>query len=105
MLNNKYPQRIGNNCIWRTVDNETVILADNAKTLHTLNEVAGEIWRLADGTKSVNDIVSKITAEFDIDSETAFNDVETFISKLCDLNLIIVKMNSTKDGKEERKYE
>lgn len=91
---NKYPCRREKGYIWRVVDGETIILTDNARKLHTLNDVAGEIWKLSDGTMTVDDIISKVIEEFEVDKETANRDVVEFISKLCEMNLLVLKTNS-----------
>ena len=62
---NKYPCRIKKGCVWRIVDGETIILSDNANKLHTLSDVGGEIWRLADGMITIDGIISKIVDEFE----------------------------------------
>jgi len=92
---NKYPCRIEKGCVWRVVDGEVIILSDNASKLHTLNEVAGEIWRLADGTMTIDGIISKIVEEFEVDRQTASKDVVEFINKLREMNLLVLKNNPT----------
>jgi hypothetical protein len=91
---NKHPCRTERGYIWRVVGGETIILTDNARKIHTLNDVAGEIWKLSDGTMTVDDIISKVIEEFDVDVETANRDVIGFISKLCEMNLLELKTNS-----------
>lgn len=92
-----YPYRVEKNCIWRVIDKEIVILSDNAKSFHTLNDVGGEIWKLADGTNSINYIISRITKEFEIDTETATKGVMEFINQLHNMNLLILENKSKKD--------
>ena len=90
----KYPHRIKKGCVWRVVDGETIILSDNASKLHTLSDVGGEIWRLADGMITIDGIIEKIAEEFEVEREIASRDVGEFIRKLCEMNLVLLKDNS-----------
>lgn len=91
---NKYPYRIEKGCVWRVVDGETIILSDNANKLHTLSDVGGEIWRLADGKITIDGIIAKIVEAFEVERETASRDIVEFIQELSEMNLIVLKSNS-----------
>ena len=91
MRKDQHPERKENHCVWRVVGEEVIILSDHSRKIHVLNEVAAEIWKLCDGTKSLKDIVSVITEEFDVDTETADRDVTEFIENMCRLNLLVLR--------------
>lgn len=69
-----------NNCVAREVDDEIVIVPvqDNLAEmdyLYTLNETAAFIWNQLDGKKTLEEIAQIMTENFDVDYETAANDV------------------------------
>jgi hypothetical protein len=83
------------NIVSKKTGNEYVLvpLADNIadmNRLFTLNETGAFIWELIDGKKNVEEIVELFTEEFDIDQETATNDVLSFIENMS--NYLIIKL-------------
>ena len=48
----------------------------------TLNETGALIWKAVDSGKNVDEIAAEITKEYDIDRETAKNDIAIFIDKM-----------------------
>jgi coenzyme PQQ synthesis protein D (PqqD) len=58
-------------------------------TLHTFeNEVATEIWGLADGRLSVGEIVDRIVADFEVERAHAERDVIEFMQLLDERGLL-----------------
>lgn len=51
-------------------------------SLYTLNETGAFIWEKIDGTRTVGDIIKSLTEEFDVDNETAKEDVFSFINEM-----------------------
>ena len=51
-------------------------------SVYTLNETAAFIWELIDGKRSVEEIIIKLTNEYDIDKQNAESDVFTFIENM-----------------------
>jgi hypothetical protein len=84
----KYVDRRDGGYIWREVGGEIIILTRDGEWIHTLNEVGSEIWKLADGKMTVNELISKICEEFEINRETAEQDTIKFIQKLLKKDLI-----------------
>lgn len=56
--------------------------------LISINEVGVLIWKELQEGSDVSSIVSKILEEYEIDEETAYKDVEEFISNLKDKKII-----------------
>ena len=50
--------------------------------IFTLNEVAAFIWDRLDGKHTTDDLVREVHGAFEVDAETASQDVETFMAKL-----------------------
>jgi hypothetical protein len=73
----------------RLVDGVAVAVTASDSTLHTFeNEVATEIWKLADGRRSVGQIVDQIIAEFDVERARAEQDVLAFMHLLDERGLL-----------------
>ena len=51
-------------------------------SVYTLNETGAFIWEQIDGKRNVEDIISSLTEEFDIDNKNAEADVFAFIDNL-----------------------
>jgi len=57
-------------------------------SMYTLNETGAFIWERINGVNSVEDIINEIMNEYEVDNETASNDVFLFIDDM-DKYLII----------------
>ena len=73
--------------VTRKTGNEYVLvpIANNIadmNSVYTLNETGAFIWELIDGKKSVEEIIGAVTAEYDIDKETASADVFSFVNNM-----------------------
>jgi hypothetical protein len=51
-------------------------------SVYTLNETGAFIWELIDGKRSVEEIIIKLTNEYDIDKQNAESDVFIFIENM-----------------------
>jgi hypothetical protein len=51
-------------------------------SMYTLNETGAFIWERIDGKKSAGDIINEIINEYEVDYETASNDVFSFIDEM-----------------------
>ena len=58
-------------------------------SVYTLNETGAFIWELVDGTRNVNEIITALTNEYDIDSKSAEQDVISFLENMS--NYLIIK--------------
>ncbi len=61
---------------------EFVILDPPGRMLRGLNETGARVWELIDGRRSVEEIASVISDEFEVDGVTAQADVTAFITML-----------------------
>ena len=65
--------------VWRTIDDETVLLVLDSSLYLGLNETGTVLWpRMVTGT-SKRELVDELTANFDIDADQAAHDVDRFI--------------------------
>jgi methyltransferase-like protein len=79
--------------VTRKTGNEYVLVpvTDNIAdmdSVYTLNETGAFIWEQIDGKKSTEQIISAMTEEYDIDNNTATEDVLQFIIKMNDYLII-----------------
>lgn len=84
--------------VWRMIDDEVVILTADGREIHTLNKVGSIIWELADGTRSIIEIVHSIYERFDVDFEVAKVDVLEFVAQLVDKNLLYILPAGEREG-------
>ena len=62
--------------------------AADLDSIFTLNDVAGRIWDLVDGRRSVDEIVETIHREYAVDRERAAHDVRSFLGQLEEARLV-----------------
>jgi hypothetical protein len=80
--------------VTRKTGNEYVLVpvTDNIAdmdSVFTLNETGAFVWDQIDGKKDLTEIINLVTAEFDIDSDSARGDVLDFISQM--ENFLIIR--------------
>jgi len=73
--------------VTRKTGNEYVLVpvANNIadmNSVYTLNETGAFIWEQIDGKKSVKDLIEILIVEYQIDRETATEDVLSFIEEM-----------------------
>jgi hypothetical protein len=72
------------------VDGQAVIVMADAGQVTVLNDVGTRIWQLSDGKRNVDEIVQTIVAEYEVTPEIAWQDVETFLQRLVDVQAIVL---------------
>jgi hypothetical protein len=80
----------------RILDGEVVVLDRQAGLIHQLNQTASYIWDRCDGQSTVTAIANQLAAAFDVDANTAVQDVTTVIMQLHRLGLIESSNNSSR---------
>ena len=70
------------NVAWRIIDGEAIILSAEDSSVHSLDEVGTKIWELADGKKTVKEIIEALHEEYDVEFDQLKQDVLDFISEL-----------------------
>ncbi len=75
----------------RRLDNEAVLVLPDQGEVKVLNEVGAQIWALADGTRSVRDIVQAICAEYHVPRAEAEADALAFIAELEAKGIVTVR--------------
>ena len=86
--------RHNNSLVARDLAGEKVIIPVRGKVgdlgcIYALNSVAGEIWNLLDGKRTVPDIVGALAPAYDVDPETLAADVQRTLTELEEEGLIV----------------
>lgn len=79
--------------ILKDVAGSKIVIATGERRLDfngiiTFNEVGAVIFNMLDGTNTVEDIVNKISTDYEVDTETVRADVDRMIEKMKANNLI-----------------
>ena len=76
--------------IWKEISDNILIFSHNSRKLYTLNSMGKIIWKLCDGTHTVNEIINQIASEYNEEMKIIKEDVIDFIIKLKTFNLIVL---------------
>ena len=82
---------INRNIVWRVVDNEAVILNVDNSGYFTLNSIGTDIWESIKPAKTVKEIVSIISAKYDVQENNLIKDIIKLLSELEKEGLILSK--------------
>jgi coenzyme PQQ synthesis protein D (PqqD) len=75
--------------VFRDLDGEAVILDLASGRYFGLNAVGTRIWTLIDSGAPLEDIVSMLTTEYDVDAARAEQDVLALIAELTSRGLVV----------------
>ena len=74
--------------IWRTLDDETVLILPNSGHYVIINEVGTFIWELIERAMPVKEIEREIVDTYGVTIEQAATDLQTFLNELSHKGLI-----------------
>ena len=86
----EYVPRHAADLIWRTLEDEMVIIRPSDGQVRVLNDVAAFAWQMIDGKRSIDDLVEAICGAFDVDKGEAEADLNEFMDQLLDEKLVKV---------------
>ncbi len=77
----------------RTVAGSNIVVPIGAGSIDfsgviTLNEVGAFLWKLLEEPTNKEAMLEKLTAEYDVDTETASKDIDAFLAKLREASLL-----------------
>jgi hypothetical protein len=86
--------RRSSDLVCRQVGAESILVpirqnVGNLDYVYTLDPVAARVWDLLDGKRSIHDIVTVLCDEFDVDRDTATMDVNTLLTDLAEVSLVV----------------
>ena len=73
----------------RIVEGEMVVMDKESEQIHQLNQTASFIWRLCDGEHNRQQIAEELATTFQVDAETAGQDVTDTLEKLEEIGLLL----------------
>ncbi len=82
----------------RVVDDKMVVVLADSGQVNVLNEVGSRIWELMDGTRTLGEIATASTAEYEVTPETAQHDVDEFAGTLLQAEAIVLHDTPPADG-------
>jgi hypothetical protein len=75
----------------RRVGDETVFLAADGRSVHTLNTVATFIWERMDGRASLREIHAAVIAGYDVEADRAAADLRELVDRLVAAGLVSLR--------------
>jgi coenzyme PQQ biosynthesis protein PqqD len=72
---------------FRVIDDEAVLVRQDAGEMIVLNETGARILELIDGERSVESIIDEMSQEFESSREELQRDVTEFVQQLIDLGV------------------
>ena len=88
-MNNVYPSR-SKQVAARMLGGEMMIMSAQNASLFNLNDVGSLIWNAADGRTSLDEIITRLCAEFEVTPEVARHDAEAFIEELASHGILLL---------------
>jgi GeoRSP system PqqD family protein len=73
---------------WREFEDGVVIVSPTESVMHSLNALGTEVWKLADGTLTIGEIIDTVMEEYEVDREEVERDVLQFCQTLSDKGMI-----------------
>jgi hypothetical protein len=76
----------------RRLEHEAVIVLPDKGEVKVLNEVGAQIWTLADGSRTVSDIIAALCGEFEAPPEVVEADTLKFLAELQQKGLMTIRV-------------
>lgn len=76
---------------YQTIGDELVILNLDSGIYYSANEIGARIWELCDGSKTIQEIVSLLSKEYEVSLQEARHDTLEFTGDLVNEGLIILQ--------------
>lgn len=81
------PRRNGE-AVWREVEDEIFVCSPDGETMHTLRDVAADIWRACDGENSVSDIHDLLLEAYEVEPGVLSADLKACLGDLAARDLL-----------------
>ena len=83
----KNPKQI-ENLPWREIDGRAVVIHPKRGEVHEFNPVGTLLWKNATGEATLDELITLVCDEFDVDFETAKSDAQDFFTSLAANDLL-----------------
>lgn len=74
----------------QAVDDELILFNPGTETYFTLNRSAREVWELADGSNTLQDIAAELAQRYEMSSDLLIEDVRTIVGSFREAGLLAV---------------
>lgn len=88
---------------WRVIEGEAVIIAPQERELHMLNEVGTAIWRMADGSRTLQQIAQELSQTYEIAPEEVLPDVLAFAQEMVEKGVAFLSEQPTSEDEIEER--
>jgi hypothetical protein len=92
--------RMVEGAIFRTLDQEAVVLNVDSGAYYVLNETATMIWNLIDGKQTLHDIVEKLCTDYQVSCEKAEQSLQRLMKDLSEAHLVVLQPSVPTDSKD-----
>jgi hypothetical protein len=80
----------------RLIGGETLVVpvrgnVGDLASIYSFNEIGSLLWKLLEIPRRLNELLAAVEREYDVDSETARQDVERFVSDMLSAGLVEVR--------------
>jgi Coenzyme PQQ synthesis protein D (PqqD) len=75
----------------RRLEREAVVVLPDKGQVKVLNDVGAQIWALADGSRTVGEIIAAVCREYDVSTAVAEVDTLAFLAELQQKGLITLR--------------
>jgi len=89
MINHESCPKRMDQVIAQKASNDWLLFNMNDGNYYSLNDVAGRIWQLCDGTRTVSQLVTAVAAEYDASTEILEKDIVELLEGLQNGKLIV----------------
>lgn len=81
--------RIAPDLIWRLLDDNAVVVSPRVGEVRVLNGIGTVIWQLLVEQNSRDDIVTHLVEHYQVSSEQAVKDLDTFLTDLTERGVLV----------------
>lgn len=81
--------RIAAGLIWRTVNEDAVVVSPREGTVRVLNNIGRVIWQLLSEESDLSQIEAHLVDHYDVSLDQARSDLHAFLKDLADHELLI----------------
>lgn len=89
------------NLIATDLDGNKVMMNMESGKYYMLDGIGSRIWQLLETSPSINDIVSALVREYDVDHQQCLADLLRFFSKMAQAGLVAIPSNQLNRDKHE----
>lgn len=91
-----YP-KIKSGAVSSLMENETIVVLPEKGQVKVLNDVASQVWKMLDGSNSIQQIVKQISDDYEIAEESIRDDVLEFVNALLEREMITLVEGASSD--------